>query len=158
MTKLLWLLALPACLPKTIDSDGPAASIRVEPTVGGSFTEGSIAPSMDRDTTSGNYDFTIQVDVDFGRTVTVGKEASEGSRYAVVNSFSGNVMPGGITFTDADFTVDTSFDDQHRREWMGKQPYTLPGSMMGQTAVFHLEAIDEKGLSSNVIDISAELR
>jgi hypothetical protein len=122
MKKLLLVLCVPACLPKTINSEGPEIRVTVDQVTGFGFTSDSSTKNLDVEA-SGNYDFTLTVEAHAGKTVTVGKEASEGSRYADVIELEGSITPPGTALTAADFMIDDTSASTHERDFVGKQMF-----------------------------------
>lgn len=149
---LLLLLVVAACLPTTETAEGPSISVRVltEP-----FTIRDVSPEpfIETNTTSGNYEMTIDVQTTFGETAR-GTSYS----YAPIASLAGSVTPPGLDLTTADFTFDTSTDSIHRRDYTGTTLISIPGTMMGQRVTFTMQATDDNGLTSNRVEFSAELR
>jgi hypothetical protein len=158
MTRYLLVAALTACLPAKVTSEGPTISLAANPTSGFAIDDNDSMPSLEIETDTGNYDFTLVVNVEFGATVTEGKEASLGYRYSPVNKLSGSLTAPATTLSEADFTADTSSEGTHRRQFTSKQMFSIPGAMAGGTVTFHMEATDDEGLSSNIIDFTAMLR
>lgn len=157
MTRYLLVAALTACVPAKVTSEGPTISLTADPPSGFPIDDDDLMPDLEIDADTGNYDFTLIVNVEFGATVTEGKEASLGYRYSPVNKLSGSLSTPETTLTEADFTADTSSEAIHRRSFTSKQMYSIPGAMAGGTVTFHMEAIDDEGLSSNIIDFTATL-
>jgi hypothetical protein len=147
--------ALTACLPPKVTAEGPSITFDIDPTAGFQFDQASTNPYMEPDSTTGNYEFTISVEADFGETKTEGSKLEY--EYSPVNELSGSIMPPGVTLTEADFTFDPE-QFGHSRTFTGKMMYTIPGAMVGGTVTFHMEATDDAGLASNVIDFTAMLR
>jgi hypothetical protein len=157
MKTLLLLVLCAGCLPKTITSEGPEIRVKVDQVAGFGFTSDSSTKNLDLEA-SGNYDFTLVVEAHSGKTVTVGKEASEGSRYADVTELDATITPPGTALTAADFMVDDQFAATHERDFVGTQTFSIPGAMAGQMAMFHVVATDTLGLESNLVDFAAMLR
>ncbi len=149
--------AISGCVPAKVTSEGPTISLTADPPSGFPIDENDSMPDLEINSDTGNYDFTLIVNVEFGATVTEGKEASLGYRYSPVNKLSGSLSMPATTLTEADFTADTSSEAIHRRQFTSNTMYSIPGAMAGQTVTFHMEATDDEGLSSNIIDFTATL-
>jgi len=154
MTKraLLFLLVLPACPPANSTSEGPEILFRVSPTMSSNFTNETLQPRMSKDIDTMNYEFTLEVDANFGETLT-GTQYT----YALVNELEGSMSPPGTALTEADFMVDTTLDSTASPRFLGPTMYTLPGTMMGTMLEFTMQATDEEGLRSNAVSFTALL-
>lgn len=149
---LLFLVVLPACPPANSTGEGPEIRLDVVPSNSGRFNQGTLNPELHTDVDTSNYDFTIEVDADFGETVT-GTEYT----YAPVSDLEGSVTPPGVALTMADFDYDMALDTSRSRTFVSKMMFSIPGTMMGQTVTFTMQATDEEGLHSNTVSFTALL-
>jgi hypothetical protein len=157
---LVAMLVLSACVPATVESEGPSITVKVVDVDGFTMfaSDSAFTKTIDPDSTTMNYDFKINVDADFGGTKTVGKEASLGTSYAQITTLTGTVTPPGISVALGDFTVMVSdILGARQGDYTGTQTISIPASSAGQMVMFHLEAVDSEGLDSNVVDFTAVL-
>jgi hypothetical protein len=61
----------------------------------------------------------------------------------------------GVTIADSPFTPHDLFDET---DYNRKDPLVIPASAMGRTLSIHAEAMDSRGLRSNVLDFTVALR
>jgi hypothetical protein len=145
--RVILVVALAACTIKERDQKGPEVHIEMQQSfVQVSDQSPGEAFMLDTDP---NYSIDIQI-----TTVSGEEDEADSTTYSQVESIDATFTVPTITVPAVSYTEDDSSVDV---TYMSSAPLVIPASAKGQKMTIHVEGKDGNGLSSNVIDFTANL-